>query len=107
MNNGFAFRKTKALKSAYRLCYPLNESYLGVMTQLMERAIQELTKVPEEEQDHIAALVLDEVLHVEQKWDALLASNKSHDLLAQLADEAIAEFERGETLPLDDFLTSE
>ena len=74
------------------------------MTQLMKRAISRLQEVPEEQQDGIAAIILDEVLPTEDKWDDLLASDRSQTLLDQMAQEALAEFDRGETTSLDAFL---
>lgn len=38
----------------------------------------------------------------EENWDATLAN--SHDKLAALADEALSEFEQGETRPLEESL---
>lgn len=74
------------------------------MTQLMERTIQRLSDLPEEKQDGIVAIILEEVLKVEEKWDEIFATQESQDLLARMGQKAIEEFERGETMPLDDFL---
>ena len=68
------------------------------MTQLLQRAFTEASKLPEAEQDAFASLLLAE-LESEQRWAQAFAS--SNDKLAKLADEALAEFESGETLPLD------
>ena len=56
------------------------------MTQLMEKALAEIRKLPEKEQDTLAAWILEE-LESERKWNKLFA--ESEDLLAQLADEAL------------------
>lgn len=69
------------------------------MTQLMETLIKELSDVPKEEQDDVAAFLLED-LRDEKRWDELFAS--SQDQLARLADEALEEFERGETKPLEE-----
>ena len=74
------------------------------MTQLLERAFAEASKLPEPEQDAVASVFLAE-LEAERHWTQLFAS--SQDELFQLADEALREFEAGETLPMDperDFL---
>ena len=68
------------------------------MTQLLERAFTEASKLPEPEQDAMASLLLAE-LQSEQRWTHSFAS--SQDKLAQLADEALREFAAGETLPMD------
>lgn len=68
------------------------------MTQLMEKALAEIRKLPEEEQEAFAAWILEE-LESERKWNKLFA--KSEDLLAQLADEALEEHRAGKTKKLD------
>jgi hypothetical protein len=69
-----------------------------MMSELMEKAIEEITSLPEEEQDALAAWLLAE-LASERKWAELFAA--SEDLLSQLAEEALAEHRAGKTLPLD------
>ena len=68
------------------------------MTQLLEYAFTEASKLPEPEQDAVASLLLAE-LQSEQRWTHSFAS--SQDQLAQLADEALREFAADETLPMD------
>ena len=70
------------------------------MTELLERAIQQVKQLPEEEQDAIAAVILEE-LQSEARWDAAFA--RSQEQLAQLAGEALAEYHAGKTreLPRD------
>lgn len=53
------------------------------MTQSLQRAIAELQKLPESDQDAIAALILAEIAD-DQRWDSAFAA--SQDQLAQLAD---------------------
>ena len=67
------------------------------MTQLLEKALREVAKLPPSEQDAVAAILLEE-LATEQKWSELFAD--SQNLLAQLADEALAEDRSGKTKPL-------
>jgi hypothetical protein len=58
------------------------------MTPLMEKALEELRKLPEDEQEALAALILSEI-DSERRWDKLFA--QSEDLLSQLAEEALKE----------------
>ncbi len=64
------------------------------MTELLEKAFAEATKLPEPEQDRLATWILDE-LASERRWDGAFAA--SADMLAQLADEAVDEHRRGQT----------
>jgi hypothetical protein len=68
------------------------------MTQLLEQAIAKLKSLPANEQDAIAAIIL-ETLEDESQWDATFA--KSQDVLAELASEAMAEYRAGKTQVLD------
>lgn len=68
------------------------------MTQLLNQAFQEASKLPDMQQDIIAKWLLDELL-VEKKWDSLFA--ESEDFLASLADEALSEHRAGKAKPLD------
>jgi hypothetical protein len=67
------------------------------MTKLLERALKEVAKLPEAEQDAVAAILLDE-LASEQRWAESFA--KSQDKLAKLAEEALADYKAGRTKPL-------
>jgi hypothetical protein len=58
------------------------------MTQLLERAFAEVSKLPVLQQNILARWLIDELL-VEKKWDSLFAD--SEDFLAELADEALNE----------------
>ena len=68
------------------------------MTKLLEQAFTKASKLPEEEQDILAKVILDE-LEAEQKWEALF--EKSSNLLDELAKEALEEHKAGKTKPLD------
>jgi hypothetical protein len=68
------------------------------MTELLERAFSEASKLPDEQQDAMAALLLAE-LESERRWSEKFAA--SQEGLSELADEALREFHAGETLPLD------
>jgi hypothetical protein len=67
------------------------------MTQLLDKAISEVAKLPASDQDAVAVLVLEE-LASEKRWSLSFA--KSQDLLAKLAEEALAEYAAGKTKPL-------
>jgi hypothetical protein len=68
------------------------------MSQLIEKAFIEMKKLPEEQQDAFASWILEE-LASENRWSEAFAA--SEDILARLADEALAEHHAGKTLPLD------
>ena len=72
------------------------------MTKLLEKALAEVAKLPEAEQDVFARQMLDEL--DEAQWDKSFADPRSEILLERLAAEAIAEDEAGETMPLEEFL---
>jgi hypothetical protein len=67
------------------------------MTELLEQAIARLKTLPANEQDAIAALILEE-LEEENRWDAAFA--RSPDTLAKLAAEAMIEYRAGKTQEL-------
>ena len=67
------------------------------MTQLLEKALSQVAKLPASEQDALAAIVLEE-LASERRWSESFV--KSQDVLAQLADEALAEHAANRTKPL-------
>lgn len=68
------------------------------MKKLLEMAIAEAAKLPEQEQEAFGAWILAE-LQSERRWDELFA--KSQDLLARLGEEAHQEHRAGLTEPLD------
>jgi hypothetical protein len=68
------------------------------MTKLLEEAFAEAAKLSAQEQDALAAVILEE-LASERRWDQAFAD--SADLLAQLADQALAEHRAGKTQVLD------
>lgn len=67
------------------------------MNKMLERAIAEAARLPEEEQEAIACLMLEE-MEAERGWDERFA--KSENTLAELARRAKAQHARGETTPL-------
>ena len=68
------------------------------MTKLLEQAIDHLKGLDADRQDAIATLIMEE-LEDDAKWDAAFAS--SQDLLADLAAEAMAEYNAGQTQALN------
>jgi hypothetical protein len=67
------------------------------MTHLLEKALSEVAKLPAAEQDAVAAILLEE-LASEQRWTESFA--KSQDKLAELAEQALADYAAGRTKPL-------
>ena len=68
------------------------------MTELLRKAFEQASKLPPQEQDAIASVLLDEI-EGEQKWGATLA--ETQDELAGLADAALTEHRAGKTQTLD------
>ena len=68
------------------------------VTRLLEKALAEAAKLPPADQDALARWLMEDIL-AEQRWQKTFA--RSQDALAKLADEALAEYDRGETEPLD------
>jgi hypothetical protein len=68
------------------------------MTKLLEEAWAVISQLPEQQQDAIASLILKEIA---SEREGRKAFAKSEDKLAQLADEALAEFREGKTKPLE------
>lgn len=67
------------------------------MTELLKKAFRAASRLPPEQQDAVATMLLAE-LESERQWDD--AFTRSQDFLATMADEAIAEDEAGKTEPL-------
>jgi hypothetical protein len=68
------------------------------MTKLMEKAVEALQSLPEEQQDAVAGFVLSEV-ESDRRWTA--TSLQHADKLRKLADEAREDFRAGRTSELD------
>ncbi len=71
------------------------------MTSLLEKALKKVDTLPQDEQDAIAAQILDSLAD-EDAWREKFAMR--HDRLRQMAREALDEDARGETRSLDDLL---
>lgn len=70
------------------------------MSQLMEQAVEKARQLPEHDQEAIAAIILQEI-ESDQRWNELFARPESADLLARMADEALAEAKAGRVVRLD------
>ena len=68
------------------------------MTALLEKAMTQVKRLPDSQQNAIAALILEEMQN-DIHWDD--AFDKSQDLLARLASEALEEDKLGITRDLD------
>ena len=68
------------------------------MTRLMEKAVEALRSLPEEQQDAVAGFVLSEI-EADHRWAA--TSLQYAERLRKLADEAKEDFQAGRTSELD------
>jgi hypothetical protein len=78
--------------------FPINIEELSDMNALLEKALAEVARLPEAEQEAIASLILDEIA-AERDWDERFA--RTQDQLGDLVRSARAEVARGEVLPGD------
>ncbi|MFA4903710.1 MAG: hypothetical protein WC600_13325 [Desulfobaccales bacterium] len=69
------------------------------MNTRLEEAFAQASQLPPEEQEALAALLLDEIAS-EKLWDRAFA--QSQDQISQLSDEALTEFMEGRTVSLDE-----
>ena len=69
------------------------------MTQALSAAVASAAKLPDEEQNVLAAIMLEE-MESEGRWSALFAG--SQNLLEQMASEAIQDFQAGRVQPIDE-----
>ena len=68
------------------------------MTKALEKAFKAASKLPEREQEALAAAILEEVA-VEERWKESFAHSPKQ--LEQLAEEALDEYRAGRTKPLE------
>lgn len=68
------------------------------MTELLRKAFEEASKLPPQDQDALASVLLVEI-EGEQEWDGALS--ETQDELGSLADAALAEHRSGKTATLD------
>ena len=69
-----------------------------VTTKALKKAFEAAARLPDPDQDELAAAILEE-LEADERWEAAFAG--SQDALARLADEALEEHRAGRTEPLD------
>jgi hypothetical protein len=69
------------------------------MGRLLEQAIEEAQKLPDDEQEAIGAWLLAEI-ESERRWDELFSRPPS-EALERMAVEALEDFRAGRTTPLD------
>ena len=67
------------------------------MSALLEKALEKVAALPQEEQDAIASQILASI-EDEDEWKKRFAEKL--DVIPRMAHEALAEDARGETLPL-------
>jgi hypothetical protein len=68
------------------------------MTKVLEEAFAKASALPKAAQDKLGRFLIAEI-EAETEWDESFAS--SQDELARMAREALAEYDAGETKPLD------
>jgi hypothetical protein len=68
------------------------------MTKLLKQILEQASRLPDEEQDSLAAILMEEMAD-EARWAK--AFEESQGALEKLAQEALDEFRRGETTPLE------
>ena len=71
------------------------------MTQALTSAVAKAAKLPPNEQDILAAILIEEIAS-ENRWSQSFA--RSEQALESLAAEALAEFKAGKTKPFDQLL---
>jgi hypothetical protein len=71
------------------------------MSTLLEQAMEKVGALPPDEQDAIASQILASLAD-EDAWKKRFAEKR--DVIRRMAREALAEDDRGETLPLADLL---
>lgn len=77
------------------------DCYFKDMTSLLEQALARVGHLPADEQDSIAAQILDSLAD-EEAWKRRFTEKK--DVLRRLAQEALEEDARGETRSLDELI---
>ena len=70
------------------------------MTKLLQQAFNVASELPEEQQDMVAQVLLDE-MESERKWDELFSRPESEEPLNRMAEETLADYEEGLTEPLN------
>jgi hypothetical protein len=71
------------------------------MSTLLEKALEMVSTLPPDQQDAIASQILASIAD-EEAWKKRFEEKRN--VIRRLASEALAEDDRGETVPLDDLL---
>jgi hypothetical protein len=71
------------------------------MSALLEKALEQLQSLPQDAQDEMASHILAELAD-EREWRERFAQKR--DVIRRMAQEALDEDARGETLPLSNLL---
>jgi hypothetical protein len=71
------------------------------MSTLLEKALEKVVVLPQDEQDAIASQILASIAD-EEAWKKRFAEKRN--VIRRMAREALEEDERGDTIPLDDLL---
>ncbi len=71
------------------------------MSALLEKALEKVAALPQDEQDAIASQILASI-EDQNEWKKRFAEKR--DVILRMAREALEENARGETQPLDDLL---
>jgi len=74
------------------------------MIPKLRQAFDKVEVLSEPEQEALADRIMETLDSEERIWDDLFARPEILARLQKLADEALAEHRRGESLPLDDFV---
>lgn len=74
------------------------QGYTAAMGKLLEKAMEEASRLPESEQEKVGAWLLEE-LASERRWDELF--RRSGSAIERMADEALRDEAEGRTEPLD------
>jgi hypothetical protein len=67
------------------------------MTELLEKVIKKVGRLPKSQQNAIAEIIMEEI-EDEKKWE--IKFKNSQGKLSKLADEAVEEFKKNKTEPL-------
>ncbi|MFO0889139.1 MAG: hypothetical protein U0790_08360 [Isosphaeraceae bacterium] len=70
------------------------------MSKLMELAFQKASQLPEQDQEAIASIILQEI-ESERHWDELFARPESAEILSRMADRALEAARAGRARKLD------
>jgi hypothetical protein len=68
------------------------------MSNLLDEAYAAAKELPEDEQEMIGAVLLEEI-DADRRWEELLS--QPSDVIERMADKALEDHRRGLTLPLD------